>query len=127
LGLLLSLSLLLAQVHFPPLINDKVGADLFKEEFDRFVRQADLSKVSEDTSFSTHVHRIQRGEFRSYLDNRLRYEVLIGKAGSQQNMILDFTETVMPRSIRYPLSYDTLQRTFLDLMLFQKPAREPID
>ena len=54
-------------------------------------------------------------------------KLLIGKAGAQQNMILDFTETVMPRSIRYPLSYDTLQKTILDLMLFQSPAREPID
>jgi hypothetical protein len=117
----------LAQVHFPQLINDKVGADLVKEEFDRFLQKADLTKASEDTFFSHHVSRIQRSEFRRYFGNRLRYEVLIGKAGAQQNTILDFTETVMPRAIRYPLSYDTLQRTMLDTMLFQNPAREPIE
>ncbi|MEW6356987.1 MAG: HNH endonuclease signature motif containing protein [Planctomycetota bacterium] len=117
----------LAQVHFPQLINDRVGADLFKEDFDRFVQTAELDKVSEDTFFTNHVARAQRSEYRRYFGNYLRYEVLIGKAGSQQNTILNFTETVMPRSIRYPLSYDTLQKTLLDVMLFQKPAREPIE
>jgi len=117
----------LAQVHFPQLINDRVGADLFKEEFDRFVQGADPAKTAEDAFFSKHLPRAQRGEYRRYFGNRLRYEVLIGKAGNEQNTILNFTETVMPRSIRYPLSYDTLQKTFLDLMLFTKPAREPID
>jgi len=117
----------LAQVHFPQLINDRVGADLFKEEFDRFLQESDRAKTSEDAFFSRHVPRAQRGEYRRYFGNWLRYEVLIGKAGVEQNMILDFTETVMPRSVRYPLSYDTLQKTFLALMLFTRPAREPID
>lgn len=116
----------LAQVHFPQLINDRVGADLFKQEFDRFLQDANLGKVSEDTFFSHHVPRAQRSEYRRYFGNYLRYEALIGQAGSEQNMILTFTETVMPKSIRYPLSYDTLQKTLLDVMLFQKPAREPI-
>lgn len=117
----------LAQVHFPQLINDKVGADLFKEEFDRYLQDADLTKVTEDMFFVKHVPRIQRSEYRRYYGNYLRYEVLIGKAGSKQNMILDFTETVMPRSTRYPLSYDTLQKTMIDVMLFQKPAKETIE
>lgn len=117
----------LAQVHFPQLINDKVGADLFKEEFDRYLQDADLTKVTEDMFFAKHVPRVQRSEYRRYFGNYLRYEVLIGKSGSQQNMVLDFTETVMPRTTRYPLSYDTLQKTMLDVMLFQKPAKETVD
>lgn len=117
----------LAQVHFPQLINDKVGSDLFKEEFNRFTQDADPTKISEETFFSKHVQRLQKSEYRRYFGNGLRYEVLIGKAGSQQNMVLDFTETVMPRSTRYPLSYDTLQKTMLDLMLYEKPAKETID
>ena len=116
----------LAQVHFPQLINDKVGADLFKEEFNRFLQDADQKKVSEDSFFRKQIQYSQRSEYRRYFANYLRYEVLVGKAGSQQNTILDFTETVMPRSTRYPLSYDTLQKTMLDLMLFQKPATEPL-
>jgi HNH endonuclease len=116
----------LAQVHFPQLINDKVGADLFKEEFSRFIQGADPTKISEDM-FLKSVQRVQRSEYRSYFGNSLRYEVLVGKAGAQQNKILTFTETVMPRSTRYPLSYDTLQKAVLDLMLFLKPAKETID
>jgi len=117
----------LAQVHFPQLINDKVGADLLKEEFARFTQDADPAKISEDAFFSKHVLRVQRSEYRRYFGNSLRYEVLIGKAGAHQNMILDFTETVMPRSTRYPLSYDTLQKSMLDVLLYQKPAKETID
>jgi hypothetical protein len=117
----------LAQVHFPQLINDKVGADLLKEEFARFTQDADPTKISEDAFFSKHVPRVQRSEYRRYFGNSLRYEVLIGKAGAHQNMILDFTETVMPRSTRYPLSYDTLQKSMLDVLLYQKSAKETID
>jgi hypothetical protein len=51
----------------------------------------------------------------------------VGRAGAQQNKILGFTETVMPRATRYPLSYDTLQKAMLDVMLFLKPAKESID
>jgi len=117
----------LAQVHFPQLINDRVGADLFKEEFDRFIQGADLSKTTEDSFFSKHVLRAQRAEYRTYFGNYLRYEVLTGRAGAERNRMLDFTETVMPRSVRFPLSYDTLQRSLLDVMLFTRPAREPIE
>jgi hypothetical protein len=117
----------LAQVHFPQLINDKVGADLFKEEFSRYIEGADPTKISEDVFLRKSVQRVQRSEYRSYFGNSLRYEVLVGKAGAQQNKILAFTETVMPRSTRYPLSYDTLQKAMLDLMLFLKPAKETID
>ena len=117
----------LAQVHFPQLVNDRVGADLFKEEFARFVQGADPKKISEDSFFGKHLPRAQKSEFRGYFGNYLRYEVLIGKAGADQNAVLNFTETVVPRSVRYPLSYDTLQKTFLDMMLFSKPAKESIE
>jgi hypothetical protein len=117
----------LAQVHFPQLINDKVGADLFKEEFSRYTEGADPTKISEDTFLRRGVQRVQRSEYRGYFGNALRYEVLVGKAGAQQNRILAFTETVMPRTTRYPLSYDTLQKAMLDVMLFLQPAKDTID
>jgi hypothetical protein len=117
----------LAQVHFPQLINDRVGADLFKEEFVRFLQDQDLTKISEEIFFRKHVPRIQISEFRRYFGNYLRYEVLTGTAKTEQNTILNYTETVMPRAIQYPLSYDTLQKAFLDVMLFQKAARESIE
>ena len=44
----------LAQVHFPQLINDKVGADLFKEEFARFTQDADQRR-SPRTPFSLNM------------------------------------------------------------------------
>lgn len=117
----------LAQIRFPQLINDRVGADLFKGEFARFLHGQEPSKVSEDTFLGKHIPRIRRSEYRSYFGNYLRYEALTGTSEAESNAILNFTETVTPRSIRYPLSYDTLQKTFLDVMLFQKPARESIE
>ena len=36
----------LAQVHFPQLINDRVGADLFKQEFDKFIQNNDLTNTT---------------------------------------------------------------------------------
>jgi hypothetical protein len=114
----------LAQVHFPQLINDRVGADLFKQDFDRFLQKNDLTKASEETFFRNYLNHAQRSEFRTYFNNYLRYEVLIGKAGTEQNNILNFTETVTARSKRFPLSYDALQKTFLDLLLYKKPAKE---
>lgn len=115
----------LAQVHFPQLINDRVGADLFREEFDRFLRRVDPAKSSEESFFKELPHQ-QRSEFRQYFQNFLRYEVLTGKAGNADSQILSFTETVTARSNRYPLSYDAVQRTFLQHFLYLKPAKEPI-
>jgi len=116
----------LAQVHFPQLINDRVGADLFQERFERFARDADRAKVSEE-SFFRPLPKAQRSEFRQYFQNYLRYEVLTGKAGTCDNEILKFTETVTARSLRFPLSYDTLQHTFLQHYLMLRPTREVLD
>jgi len=117
----------LAQVHFPQLINDRVGADLFHEQFDRFTRESDPTKASERSFFQAQKSKSQRSDLRQYFQNYQRYEVLTGKAEAEDNHILDFTETVTARSKRYPLSYDTLQHTFLQHFLFLKPAREPLD
>jgi len=116
----------LAQVHFPQLVNDRVGTDLFSEEFDRFLRDADPTKVSERSFFHKHLPQQQRSEFRQYFQNFLRYEVLTGKSGNDDSQILTFTETVTARSKRFPLSYDAVQRTFLQQFLHLKPTKEPI-
>ena len=117
----------LAQVHFPQLINDRVGADLFHEQFDRFTRDSDPTKASEHSFFQAQTSKSQRSDLRQYFQNYQRYEVLTGKAGAEDNHILDFTETVTARSKQYPLSYDTLQHTFLQHFLFLKPSRESLD
>jgi hypothetical protein len=115
----------LAQVHFPQLVNDRVGTDLFREEFDRFLRDSDSSNASERTFFKNLPHR-RRSEFKQYFQNYLRYEVLTGKAGNEDSQILSFTETVTARSNRFPLSYDAVQKTFLQNFLHLKPTTEPI-
>ncbi len=117
----------LAQVHFPQLVNDRVGADLFREEYERFRRSTNTAKSSERSFFARHLAHQQKGEFKQYFQNCLRYEVLTGKVGTHDNLILNFTETVTARSKRYPLSYDALQKTFLQHMLYLKPTPEPID
>lgn len=116
----------LSQIRFPQLVNDRVGADLFSEEFDRYVVQADRAKKSEQTFFSELDYQ-QRSDFRSYFQSYLRYEILTGTAGAEPNRLLDFVETVVARSKKYPLSYETIQRTFLTDLLFLKPATESLE
>jgi hypothetical protein len=116
----------LAQIHFPQLVNDRVGADLFSEEFDRYVTQADPARNSEQGFFNELEYQ-QRSEFRSYFQSYLRYEILTGRAGAEPNRLLDFVETVVARSKNYPLSYETVHRTFLNDLVFLKPASEPLE
>jgi len=68
----------LAQIHFPQLISDRVGHDLFAEKFARFLAEEDRSKKSEHSFFSEAVPAIERTEFRNYFQSHLRYEVLTG-------------------------------------------------
>ena len=117
----------LAQIHFPQLINDRVGADLFQEEFDRYLQQADQAKKSEQSFFNEAFEPQQRSEFRGYFQSFLRYEILSSTEGDESNQILGFVETIVARSRRYPLAYDTLQRTFLDKFVFLSLAGEPLD
>jgi len=117
----------LAQVHFPQLINDRVGSDLFVEEFDKFRLTSDLKKDSEKSFFRRYLDKSLKSEYMAYFKNNLRYEILTGKAGAEDNKLLSFTETVTSRAKKFPLSYDTLQKSFLQHMLFLKSAREPME
>lgn len=117
----------LAQIRFPQLVNDRVGADLFTEQFNRYLAHADHTRKSEQTFFREALDHHQRSEFRSYFQSYLRYDVLTGTAGTEPNRLLDFVETIIARSKRYPLSYETVQRTFLNDLMFLNPATEPLE
>ncbi len=112
---------ILAQIHFPQLITDKVGHDLFKLEFEPFLEEADLGSESE---YSFLKRENLSDEYRRYLSNWLRYRALIDEKG-ERHEILNFVETISSRSKKYPLSYDTLSKTFLKL-LFLSPANEKL-
>lgn len=117
----------LAQVHFPQLINDRVGSDLFIEEYDKFRLSADPQRDSERAFFQRHLDKSLKSEFNGYFKNYLRYEVLTGRAGREDNKLLAFTETVTSRAKKFPLSYDTLLKSFLQHMLLLKSTREPME
>ncbi len=117
----------LAQIHFPQLVEDRVGDDLFLESFNRFLSTADQSKKSERSFFYDYLPQPQRSEYRNYFASHLRYEVLTGKAGTRTNEILNYVETITARSKRYPLSYDALQKTFLKHFLWLKESPEPLE
>jgi len=117
----------LAQIHFPQLVEDRVGDDLFSESFNRFVAAADLTRKSERSFFYDYLPQQQRSDYRYYFASHLRYEVLTGKAGTRSNEILNYVETITARSKRYPLSYDALQKTFLKHCLCLKESQEPLE
>ncbi|MCD6381803.1 MAG: hypothetical protein J7L43_02395 [Candidatus Aenigmarchaeota archaeon] len=112
---------ILAQIHFPQLISDKVGHDLFKLEFEPYLEKVDWDEGSEASFLKT--ENISE-EYRRFLSNWLKYRVLMGENG-ERHKILDYVETVSSRSKKYPLSYDTLSKTFLKL-LFLSPANEKL-
>lgn len=116
----------LAQIHFPQLVNDRVGADLFSEEFDRWLSRAEPAKKSEQDFFDD-LDPQQRSDFRTYFQSYLRYQILTGTLAGKPNRLLDFVETVVARSKKYPLSYETVQRTLLNEFVFLKPASEPLE
>lgn len=111
-----------AQIHFPKLIEDKVGHDLFSVEFEPFADKVDLTKSSEH--LFTKQDEINE-EYRNYLANYYKYNALIDDDG-ERHPILEFVETISARSKNYPISYDTLSKTFLR-MIYLRPSEEKLD
>lgn len=111
----------LAQIHFPQLTSDKVGHDIFSEAFSGWLLRTDQSKATEAEFFETLADKDTRSEFLQYSKNYLRYEVITGKFMGSPNRILSYVETVTPRSRRYPLSYDALEKGFINEFLSYGP------
>lgn len=110
---------LLAQIHFPQLISDKVGHHLFSIEFGPYLETVDWDKEDE----STFLKREEMStEYKGYLKNWLKYRALMGNE-DDRHKILDYVETVSARSKKYPISYDTLSKTFLKL-LYLSPSKD---
>lgn len=112
---------LLAQIHFPQLISDKVGHDLFTLDFEPYLEAVDW----DDGSVVSFLKKEEISEeYRGYLANWLKYRTLIGDEGGRHR-ILEYVETVSARSKKYPLSYDTLTKTFMKL-LFLLPSEDKL-
>lgn len=91
-------------------------------EFEPFADKVDHTKSSE------HVFTRQdeiNEEYRNYLANYYKYNALIDEEG-ERHPILEFVETISARSKNYPISYDTLSKTFLR-MIYLKPSEEKLD
>jgi len=112
---------LLAQIHFPQLISDKVGHDLFTLDFEPYLEVVDWDDGSE-VSFLKKEEISE--EYKGYLANWLKYRTLMGDEGGRHR-ILEYVETVSARSKKYPLSYDTLTKTFMKL-LFLLPSEDKL-
>jgi hypothetical protein len=111
-----------AQIHFPKLIEDKVGHDLFSVEFEPYTDKVDHTKASELAFIKQDEIN---DEYRNYLGNYYKYNALIDEDG-ERHAILDYVETISARSKNYPVSYDTLSKTFLRL-IYLKPSDEKLE
>jgi len=110
---------IVAQIHFPDMIRDKVGHDIFKLGFDAF-----KSSATPTDSEQRFLFRTETGEdYRDYLKNFVKYAALF--SGGQRHKILNYVETISARSRKFPISYDTLEKTFLRFLYLQ-PAEEPL-
>jgi hypothetical protein len=108
----------LAQIHFPDIVEDKVGRDLFKEAFDVYVTQTDMDIGSEEKFLNSFE---QGPDYREHLKRYVKYESLFSEG---QHKILNYVETVWARSKKYPLVYDTLDKTFFRFFLYLNPSTE---
>lgn len=114
----------LAQLHFPQMISDKVGHDIFNEVFSKFVAtNKEHRGVNEETFFDIMISPTSKSEYKTYFKSFIKYDALINETG-EKNKILAFVETVSARSKTYPISYDTLQKAFLNQFLFLYPDDE---
>jgi len=112
----------LAQIHFPQMISDKVGHDIFNEVFSKFASANKQFKIINETNFFDLIISEQsKREYRNYFKSYIKYEALTG-GDSEKNKILSFVETVSARSKTFPISYDTLQKSFLNQFLFLYPT-----
>ncbi len=111
-----------AQIHFPKLIEDKVGHDLFSVEFEPFADRVDRTK---STELAFIKQEEINDEYRNYLANYFKYNALIDEEG-ERHPILEFVETISARSKNYPISYDTLSKTFLRL-IYLKPSEDKLE
>ncbi|MDR1902654.1 MAG: HNH endonuclease [Treponema sp.] len=110
-----------AQIHFPKLIEDKVGHDLFSIEFEPYIDSGSPTKLSEQSFIKQDEIK---DEYRNYLNNYYKYNALFDENGERHN-ILNYVETITARSKTHPISYDTLTKTFLKL-LYLRPAEEKL-
>lgn len=112
----------LAQIHFPQLTADKVGHDIFREEFDKILLKHNLKEISEIEIFHAQGDPETVRELTAYFKNFLKYEVLTAKYQNMDNPILNYLETVSARAKKYPLSYEALEKGFFAHFLSYKPA-----
>lgn len=108
----------LAQIHFPLMIIDKVGHDIFYEEYQKFVDEVDIEKKKEIDFVDHYIDPNQKTEYKQYFKNYLRYSTIMKSIEEQRNKILKYVEMVNPKSKLWPLSYDALQKGILNSFLF---------
>jgi hypothetical protein len=97
-------------------VEDKVGRDLFKEAFDTYLSQTDLAQDSEQQF----IDSLEQGsDYRDHLKRFVKYESLFSEG---QHRILNYVETIWARSKKYPLVYDTLDKSFFRFFLHLYPS-----
>ena len=89
---------LLAQIHFPQLITDKVGHDLFNLEFEPFLETTDRDSETERTFIKKQE---LSDEYKKYHRNWLKYKSLISN-DNERHCILDYVETISSRIQKIP-------------------------
>lgn len=110
----------LAQIHFPQMINDKVGHDIFEDAFAKYSVKHDYRIVNdtEKDFLNSFIEESEKKEYKRFFKNYLKFKVITGEVDGQENKILQYVETVHPRSKTFPLSYDSLTKGLLNNFLY---------
>ncbi len=115
----------LAQIHFPAVIEDKVGYDIFNHAFESYVADSDRNAASE-SSFLRTLGKEERDEMKRHFKGYLKFRVL-STMGSESGQFFEYVEKVSARSKSKPLAYETVRKAFFENFLCLYDTDEKID
>ena len=114
----------LRQVEFFRSVLDSLGQDIFSVHYKRFLEDTTTSPKSEK-GYIESVEGEQRNEERKNLYHYLR--TMVRDSEEPKNKLFSYVEMEAPRSRTWPLSYDSIEKTFFRHYLDPNPCETPID
>ncbi|GFP43725.1 hypothetical protein HKBW3C_02854 [Candidatus Hakubella thermalkaliphila] len=114
----------LRQVEFFKSVLDDLGQDIFSQHFRRFLEDETGIPKSEK-AFIESLEADTRVEMKRNLYHYLK--TTVKNSEDPRNEFFDYVELDQPRSKTWPISYDSVEKTFLRHFIDSSPCEAPVD
>jgi hypothetical protein len=114
----------LRQIEFFRSVLDSLGQDIFSVHYTKYLEDLNTSPKSEK-GYIESVEAEQRNEERKNLYHFLR--TMVRDSDEPKNKLFNYVEMEAPRSKTWPLSYDSIEKTFFKHFLDPNPCEVPVD